>query len=357
MTNKEFKNKKEQLNEELQSREIELQTLKTQIANLANDAEEIYSNFQDVVEGIDEKQKDGNLSYLSCIKATHQETVNYYNQIIGKDGIKEKLNLFLKEKNEADKHIKEIKKFCEQPEADENDEEIKAEENFYTYRDDITNLYNKSQNLEQTILISEKNIKTKITDLNTKIAEIEEIKKSLNAFSQLVVGNSLFKSFSDRADKADKRSESLSKTSLCCLLGGVGVLVLLLIVVILIAFSDKAEKSLNAIFYFLPFSISGFLLWASYSASKEGVVQRKIAEEYAHKSTTTQAFVGHTESFDNQEDRNKFFGIIQKAIETNAADKINHLLSSKSPFEMVSKAVNDTIKAVKSKNEEENSNS
>jgi hypothetical protein len=171
--------------------------------------------------------------------------------------------------------------------------------------------------------------------LDTKLKEVDTIKKDLQVFADKAVGGSLFKAYEKRTEKNDNLSESYSKYSIRCLLGSA-----LVIVVLLVCSFFCDPQTIN---YILPSSMSVILLTASFVCSSKSKIYHKLAEEYAHKATLLQSFVGYREQYKqtlDDEEYNQFFREVIEAVKINASERIDKLLHFKWPFEKAIDSVN-----------------
>lgn len=272
------------------------------------------------VEALDEK--------IELLTTTYGSIESYHKEVFGldqKSGIKADIKKALDEAERVKDLITEFDYFWNGDDKTLSFERCKTE---------ILDIGTKSNNLSQHIETKSKEltdfIKNYKDSLQNEIKGIEGIKNDLKAFKDLVVGNSLFKSFQDRANKNDNMTKIYSLSSILFLLGAAAIMLLLLLGKIP---SDK-------IGYLLPISISIILLTASYVSSGRSKIYHKAAEEYYHKSTMIQSFVGYTQQnpttpgdYGPSTEYSEFFKEILSAIKRNPSDKIDKLLHFKFPWE------------------------
>ncbi len=92
--------------------------------------------------------------------------------------------------------------------------------------------------------------------------------------------------------------------------------------------------------------MSVILLTASFVCSSKSKIYHKLAEEYAHKATLLQSFVGYREQYKqtlDDDEYNQFFREVIEAVKVNASERIDKLLHFKWPFEKAIDSVNNGI--------------
>ncbi len=153
--------------------------------------------------------------------------VHYRKEIFGEDGkqgLKNEIATVLQDAKTTKKHIDEFDSFW-----------IGDDENlpFNDCKTTIVEIHAKAEGLEELL----NGQKTTINDftvgyqekLDTKLEEIDIIKKNLQNYRDQVVGGSLFKAYEKRTEKNDILSESYGKYSIWCLLGSAFLMGVLLV--------------------------------------------------------------------------------------------------------------------------------
>ncbi len=212
-----------------------------------------------------------------------------------------------------------------QPSPGGNDENL----SFDDCKTEILSIYNKKTELSAKIADSEtslENQKKEITDFtekyeNTLTAELNEvgsIKQDLQDYRDQVVGGSLFKTYKEKACWSNITSLVYSGIAISLLLCAGGILLWLLLKV------DRQSTD-----SFISSSISFILFTASFVCSGNSKVTHKSFEEYLHKATLLQSFVGyreqHKQSLDDEE-YSQFFREVIEAVKVNPSERIDKLL-------------------------------
>ena len=283
------------------------------------------------VEALDKKI--GDLDAIFKTLAIKYGTINgYYTQIFGEDGkagIKKEINDTLENSNKIQENIDNFQSFINGTDD---------EEDFETHKEAIIDTYNKAEGLNGIISKNETDIAKFTTQfeqkLEAKLREVDVIKKNLQEFRDLAVGNSLFISFEERMKQNDDSSKKYGYGSIVCL----GISAIVMGVLLCVSLLPKV----GAINYLLPSSISFILLTASFVCSHKSAIYHKLAEEYAHKATLLRSFVGYRERFDDEE-LGVFFKEVIEAIKVNASDKSDKYFRTKWFAE---KAIDGASKAV-----------
>ncbi len=246
---------------------------------------------------------------MSDIKGIPSEIDNYYKKIFDdsdEPGIKKRIEQVLGEATRVNELITEF--------------------NFFWIGDNQTMSFEKCKQDIQSTQQEASKLNTTIADqketLSASMTEIEGIKKDLNAFRDSVVAGSLFQAYGERTQHNDNASRKYSRGSIGCLLLSAVVMAIVLM-----------SKDVG---HFLPISISIILLTASFVCSSKSKIYHKLAEEYAHKTTLLQSFIGYRSEYKEQltpEEYQAFFSKIIAAISVNASDKCDKLLHFKWPWE------------------------
>lgn len=180
----------------------------------------------------------------------------------------------------------------------------------------------KSVNLENL----ESQYAEKITELEKKIDEIEIIKKDLHKYRNEVVLGTLFETFKQRSVENLEEAKIFSKNAIFSLLGA---LITLFALVIFSHFFDIKE--------FYVFSMLILFITLSMFCSNKSKIYHKLAEEYAHKATFLESFVGYDEEFKKYlgNKYNDLFDKVTDAVSSNPSDKIDKFLQFRYPWEKI----------------------
>jgi hypothetical protein len=298
------------------------------------------------VEELEKKIKEQKELYELNLK-DYGSIVNYRKEIFGEDGksgIKSQIIEIQNKTNEIKERIDEFDLFWNGDEDNLSFNDCKEKIiSIHTKADDLLNKISDSEtsiiNQNKTIIdFTEKYQNT----LNKKLEEVETVKKDLQDYRDQVVGGSLFKTYKEKAFWSNITSLVYSGIGISLLLCAGGILLWLLLKV------DRQNTD-----SFISSSISFILFTASFICSGNSKTFRKLTEEYAHKATLLQSFVGYREQYKqtlDDEEYSQFFKEVIEAVKINPSERIDKLLHFKWPFEKAIDTVNsgftDTCKII-----------
>ena len=171
---------------------------------------------------------------------------------------------------------------------------------------------NKTENLEKIEL-----------EYLEKIKEIENIKKDLNKYRTEVVIGTVFKAFKSRSTSNSWIAGILSFFAIISLAGALYFMIYL-------------ANSTQNVDKFYPISTITLFITLSIFCSNKSKIYHKLAEEYGHKATILESFVGYGEEFKKSlgvEKYNSLFDKVTEAVSSNPSDKIDKLMQFKWPWE------------------------
>ena len=171
---------------------------------------------------------------------------------------------------------------------------------------------NKTENLEKIEL-----------EYLEKIKEIDNIKKDLNKYRTEVVIGTVFKAFKSRSTSNSLIAGILSLFAILSLAGALSFMIYL-------------ANSTQVVDKFYPISTITLFITLSIFCSNKSKIYHKLAEEYGHKATILESFVGYGEEFKKSlgvEKYNSLFDKVTEAVSSNPSDKIDKLMQFKWPWE------------------------
>lgn len=271
----------------------------------------------------------------------HGSIIEYREEIFGEDGksgLKSQIDNALNQANDIKEKMDEFSDFVN------GDDETPS---LADIQETIISVHQKALPLENEILKSQTSLATLSTKIHSftttyqdtlkaKLNEVETIKKDLQGYRDQVVGGSLFKTFKDKAFWSNITSLIYSGIGIVLLLCSGGVLFWLLLQ------TDRQVED-----RFIATAISFILFTASFVCSNNSKTFRKLTEEYAHKATLLQSFVGYREQYKQTLDDNEysqFFKEVIEAVKINPSERIDKLLNFKWPFEKTIDTVNGGAK-------------
>jgi hypothetical protein len=200
------------------------------------------------------------------------------------------------------------------------DEDSKS---FHQCKNDISNAITEGNKIPKLIEVETKNLKNLELDYLEKIKEIENIKRDLNKYRTEVVIGTVFKAFKSRSTSNSWFAGILSLFAIISLAGALGFMIYL-------------ANSTQNVDKFYPISTITLFITLSIFCSNKSKIYHKLAEEYGHKATILESFVGYGEEFKKSlgvEKYNSLFDKVTEAVSSNPSDKIDKLMQFKWPWE------------------------
>lgn len=341
--------------------------IKTQTESLVQEfsgyqttVKESFNNFNLKVFGdANGKNKDGEDAILPNIEDASSKINDYYNKLVGKDGIKTKIDECRVNIEQSKIDIQEIK-----------DDVVNSQTEITNIKNDVSATQKTiSDNTEEVteLLESTKENKETFDTFCTKIAEREALIKKQNEeiskqkqelqslndqSSQLLAeltDKSLHNAFKIQAVAEKKEHDKYFHYSLCSLGGG---FIAFLILFLVQAFS-KHEFSIYELWLIRVSLITPFG-FAYYLCSTKSSISMKLANEYQHKASISEALSGYRKLWNLEHGDAEYkdlFDPIARDLIKNPFDKIK--ISNKDVFENVT----NLAKAVMGKNEDSNKKS
>ncbi len=200
------------------------------------------------------------------------------------------------------------------------------------------------ENIKQNFETNNNNLKNeneKLIEETKQIKEnLENELKDLKSWKDLAVGGSLFKSFKETADEYTKKERNSFLISIIPLFCEVGFL---------IYFLFEKNFDWHNLIISVPIAVAfGFIWWTAKQKSNQ---YAKSKEEYKHKATSMESFVGYRtqfkENLSDEEYDELFKSTVVVNLTRNPSDELDKILLQKDPTHKFTDILKDGISSIK----------
>jgi len=200
------------------------------------------------------------------------------------------------------------------------------------------------ENIKQDFKTNNNNLKNKNEKLIEETKQIKENLenelKDLQSWKDLAVGGSLFKSFKETADeytKKERNSFLISIISLLCEVLFLGCVFF------------KEDFEWRKLLISLPIAFCGILIW--WTAKQKSNQYAKSKEEYRHKATSMESFVGYRtqfkENLSDEEYDELFKSTVVFNLTRNPSDELDKILLQKDPTNKITGIIKEGFNSIK----------
>ncbi len=176
-------------------------------------------------------------------------------------------------------------------------------------------------------------LKETIELLNTRLDKlISEAEKQLNAITDSSLHNSFFNRAKAHGDEYDKFQTYTLRSSLTL----VGITLFFGIIQIIRIFAYEQSFDYHLLIY--QISVSLPVVFIAWMYNRNQKIAKKLAEEYYHKSSISEAMTGYRSLYQLKHDSDEYmslFNEIKQQLNINPAGKIDKFLKLKSPHEQI----------------------
>ena len=322
--------------------------------------EKSFNNFNSKVFGdADGKNEDGEDAILPNIEDSEKAINDYYNKLVGKDGIQSKIDQCRTNIEQYKSDIQEIKDDVvnSQTEITNIKNDVSAtQKTINDNAEEVTELLESTKESKETFdafcaKIAEREvlIKKQNEDISKQKQELQSLNDQSSQLLAELTDKSLHNAFKIQAVAEKKEHDKYFNYSIASLVSGFVAFLTLFLVQ---AFS-KHDFSIYEL-WLIRISLITPFGFAYYLCSTKSSISMKLANEYQHKASISEALSGYRKLWNlehGDEEYKDLFDPIARDLIKNPSDKIK--ISNKDVFENVT----NFAKAVMGKNDDSNTKS